>query len=97
SRLGHIRNESVKIYSEPGIEATAQTAGTEYTDAVYYIKKEAEENGQRYYLLSRNPSSTSGLLGWAKVEDLSTHSHKGINRNKKTFYIKGTGSAYTKA
>lgn len=32
-----------------------------------------------------------------KSQDLSTHTHVGVDKIKKTFYIKGTGKAYDKA
>ena len=97
SKLGHIRNANVKIYPEFGNESTAITAGTNYTNAVYYIKKEAALNGQKYYLLSKNPSSTSGVVGWAKAGDISVHQHLGMDRKAKNFVLKGVGSAYSKA
>ena len=97
SKLGHIRNTGVKIYPELGKETAAFTAGEKLTDAVYYIKKEAVLNSQKYYLLSNNPSNTSGVVGWTKASDLSTHTHQGVDMKTKTYYLKGTGSAYTKA
>ena len=97
SKLGHIRNDQVKIYPEIGNSSTAFVAGSDYTNAVYYIKEQAVMNDQRYYLLSKNPSSTSGVVGWVKESDLSTHDHKGLDRKAKTFYLKGTGSAFSKA
>lgn len=97
SRLGHIKSENVTIYATPGVTATALKAGSKYTNQVYYIKKQAYHAGSLYYLISRNPSATTGLVGWVRARDLSSHQHAGIDRNKKTFSIKGTGMAYTKA
>ncbi|PFP24263.1 mannosyl-glycoprotein endo-beta-N-acetylglucosamidase [Bacillus sp. AFS073361] len=97
SRLGHIRSGSVKIYRNIGEDSTSFTAGSIYTNAVYYIKKQAIVNGQTFYLLSKQPSSTSGIVGWAKATDLTTNPHIGIDHQAKTFYIKGTGSAFSKA
>ncbi|GIN85358.1 hypothetical protein J6TS2_17440 [Heyndrickxia sporothermodurans] len=97
SKLGHIRNTSVKIYKTVGNESTAFLAGNTYTNAVYYIKQQAVLGKQTYYLISTQPSSDKGVVGWVKAEDLSTHPHVGVDKNQKTFYIKGTGNAYSKA
>lgn len=97
SRLGHFRNGSVKIYGIIGNESSSFTAGSTYTNAVYYIKKQARISGQHYYLLSTEPSSERGVLGWVKASDLTTEAHLAIDKGAKTFYIKGTGSSYSKA
>ena len=97
SKLGHIRSSKVKIYPKFGNESTALTAGGKYTHAVYYIKKEAILNGQKYYLLSNNPSSAAGVVGWAKEGDITAQAHLVVDKKAKTYYLKGTGSAYTKA
>lgn len=97
SRLGHIRNSKVAIYKDIGNPSTALTAGNTYTHSVYYIKKQASVNNQLYYLISNTPSSNKGAVGWVKSQDLSTHMHTGVDKSKKTFTFKGTGSAYSKA
>ena len=97
SRLGHIRNGSVVIYKNIGDSTTSFTAGSTYTNAVYYIKKQVIVNGMTYYLLSTQPSSERGVVGWAKSTDLSTNSHTVVDQESKTFFITGTGSAYSKA
>ena len=97
SLLGHLRSSSVRIYEDYAQSAKYIEAGTTYTNAVYYIKKQASYNGAAYYLISQDPSSTSGLVGWVKASDMSTHTHAGVDRIAKTFYLKGTGSAFTKA
>ncbi|TWT03577.1 N-acetylmuramoyl-L-alanine amidase family protein [Planomicrobium sp. CPCC 101079] len=97
SKLGHIKSTAVKIYPDLANLSKSITAGTTYTHAVYYIKKEAVKNGVPYYLLSKNPSSTTGVVGWAKASDISAQTHVTVDKNAKTFYVKGTGSAYTKA
>ncbi|NLJ18770.1 N-acetylglucosaminidase [Globicatella sulfidifaciens] len=97
SRLGHIRNRNVKIYSSLGDNASFVTAGSTYTNAVYYIKSQSRVNGELYYLLSTSPSISRGVVGWAQASDLSTYSHVGVDKNAKTFYIKGSGKSYNKA
>ncbi|WP_100009958.1 GW dipeptide domain-containing protein [Lentibacillus sediminis] len=97
SKLGHIRSSNVDVYEDLHDLTSSFKAGTEYTNAVYYIKKQAKLNGTTYYLLSKQPSSTSGVVGWAEASDLSTHPHVGVDSKAKVFYFKGTGSAYSKA
>ncbi|GGB32172.1 hypothetical protein GCM10011409_06950 [Lentibacillus populi] len=96
SRLGHIRSTSVRIYDIPGSDVSF-AAGDKYTNAVYYIKKQADIDGTRYYLISEEPGSVNGVVGWVKATDLSTHEHLGLDKQDKTFYFSGKGSAYSKA
>ena len=97
SRLGHLKSESVRIYGYYGNQKDYVSAGAARTQQVYYIKKEARYTDGLYYLISQSPSSTRGVVGWVKATDLSTHSHVGMDRKAKTLYLKGNGSAYTKA
>lgn len=97
SRLGHIRSENGEIYVSVEDERSSKRAGEKYTNAVYYIKKQAYHNGQHWYLLSNNPSATSGIVGWMKEQDLSTHLHHGTTRANDSLTIIGTGKAYSKA
>ncbi|MCM3225282.1 GW dipeptide domain-containing protein [Terribacillus saccharophilus] len=97
SRLGHLRAKAVIYPDVNNLSVSIDAASEGYTNAVYYIKKQAKINGQLHYLISKEPSSTSGVVGWVKASDLSTHTHTTIDKNKKTFTIKGTGQAFTKA
>lgn len=96
SLLGHIRSSNVKVYKDQTLKEYF-TAGKEYINQVYYIKKQADIGGELYYLISDSPSSVNDVVGWAKAKDLSIHHHKGFDKNKKTFIFKGTGKTYTKA
>src|SRR5699024_3394876 len=95
SKLGHIRSSNVDIYETIG--GKSFKAGTKYTNAVYYIKRQTEFGSDIYYLLSTNPSATTGVVGWVKAKDLSTHDHKGVDKKSKTFYLNGNGKATSKA
>ncbi|WLV24155.1 N-acetylmuramoyl-L-alanine amidase [Aciduricibacillus chroicocephali] len=97
SRLGHIKNGSVKIYATPGVDKTALTAGTKYTNQVYYIKKQAYKDKTQYYLLTTRASASKGLVGWVRASDLTTHSHLGVDRESKEKKLLGKGVAYNKA
>src|SRR5699024_1599421 len=96
SRLGHIRNQNVNIYSKPTATKGTKVGATKI-NKVYYIKKQVKLGNQLYYLISTSPSATKNTLGWVKSQDMSTHAHKGVDKKNKTFYVKGTGKAYTKA
>ncbi|MFP7492542.1 glucosaminidase domain-containing protein [Terribacillus saccharophilus] len=97
SRLGHL-NAHAKIYDDITSLSTWKDAQeANLTNAVYYIKKQAIVNDTLYYLLSKQPSSTKNLVGWVKASDMDTHSHVTIDKDPKTFVVKGTNNAYTKA
>src|SRR5690606_13445858 len=72
-------------------------AGTANTGEVFYIKKQATYNNVLYYLISRNPSAVTGVIGWVKATDMSSAEHSTINSTKKVLYIKGSGNAYGNA
>ncbi len=93
NKLGHI-NRTATIYKELGKTETVST--NNLLHAVYYVKKQATYNGERYYELSRNWNGT-GVVGWAKASDLSVRDHVLINRDQFDMQVKGTGNAYTKA
>src|SRR5699024_967770 len=96
SRLGHIRNGNIMIYSNPA-NTKGKKAGVNATHKVYCIKKQAKLGNQLYYLISTSPSAAKNTLGWVKSQDMSTHVHKGVDKKSKQFVVKGTGKAYTKA
>jgi len=77
SLLGHIKSGKSYIYSD--LDNKVEKESSEgYKDAVYYIKKQATFNGEDYYFISENSSATSGVIGWMKASDLSTHVHKAV-------------------
>ncbi len=96
SRLGHIRSSEVTIYKDLSLTSSFK-AGSTYTHHVYYIKRQALINGDTYYLISKQPSSVRGTVGWVKSSDLTSYRHLVVDKEEKTFYVKGTGSAYSKA
>ncbi|MFS0561719.1 GW dipeptide domain-containing protein [Terribacillus sp. 179-K 1B1 HS] len=96
SRLGHLNADAV-ILKQPGMPLDAKKAKDGYTNAVYYIKKQAVVNDKTYYLISTKPSSVKGTLGWVDSRQMDTHPHTTYSHEKQTLYVKGTGKAYTKA
>src|SRR5690606_38141585 len=95
SRLGKIKHSKVKIMTVNNFNSTF-SAGTEYTNSVYYIKKQMKYNDNTYYLISENPSSTTGVIGWVNSKDITTYTHKHVDSNTKTLYLKGSGAAYNR-
>ncbi|TWT27698.1 N-acetylglucosaminidase [Planomicrobium sp. CPCC 101110] len=96
SLVGHINSTSVRIYTDYLKQSSYSEAGTANTNEVFYIKRKAAYNNATYYLISRNRSSTTGLVGWVKSTDIKTAAHESVDRVAKTYNIKGTGSAYLK-
>ncbi|MEK9197898.1 N-acetylglucosaminidase [Ureibacillus sp. FSL E2-3493] len=97
SKLGRILTTTAKIYPSLGNGDTAFAAGTKYTDKIFYIKKQATYNGTLYYLISTVASSTNGVIGWVKANDMWAQNHVAVDHNSKTFYLKGSGWAYAHA
>jgi N-acetylmuramoyl-L-alanine amidase CwlA len=96
SKLGHIRSRDVKIYSTPRDLSNYFTADSEYTNQVYYIKKQYRKGTDTYYLISRQPSFDEGTVGWVKSTDMQVYTHTTVDQKSKNFTIKGTGKAYSK-
>lgn len=97
SRLGHIKNGKSFIYTTPYDQKNKKLSNP-FTNNVYYIKKQASLNGELYYLLSHEPSTVKGVIGWMKASEISSHPHVGVDKEAKTFYVKGvTGAGYTRA
>lgn len=95
SKLGHVKNKNVRIYKT--INGESVVAGSRYIDAVYYIKEQALSKNETYYLISTQPSSTKGVVGWVNSKDISIHNHAGVDKKSKRLYVKGNGKATTKA
>ncbi|MFD1363700.1 GW dipeptide domain-containing protein [Lentibacillus salinarum] len=92
SRLGQINESNVNIYKTLGVPSSVVEAGSDHIDKVYFIKKQAKINDNLFYLISTEPSSEEGVVGWVNSEDLTTHSHKGVDNNTKAFYFKDKDS-----
>src|SRR5699024_2192202 len=48
-----------------------------------------------YYLISEDPKSN--IVGWVKSGDVESFDHKSVDKKSKTFYVKGSGNARSKA
>lgn len=93
SVLGHIRAGESYIYSSVQDIKNGESSN-KYKNKVYHIKKQATYNGQLFYLLSNQPSSLHGIIGWMKATDLSVHRHVEVDHDPKLFLVKGTGKAF---
>jgi internalin B len=96
SKLGHLDRDAT-IYMNPGVKEESLRAVNGYLNKVYYIKKQASLNGNTYYLISEQASSTRGVIGWVAASDMSVHTHVGVDTLRKELIIRGTGSSYSKA
>lgn len=96
SRLAKVRNSGVTIFKTIGNPGGAIQAGSAYTGSVYYIKRQAVLGSSTYYLLSNQPSSVKGIIGWVKSSDLISYSHTSVDHKAKTMFFNGEGSAYNK-
>src|SRR5699024_11181504 len=73
----------------------SKKAGSKYTDVTYYVKKQAIQGADIYYLISEDPKSN--IIGWVKSSDVESFVHKSVDKKSKTFYVKGNGNARSKA
>ncbi|MCC2250636.1 N-acetylglucosaminidase [Virgibacillus sp. AGTR] len=96
SRLGKFKDVDAKVYSAPGNELDYNYAGNELINKVYYIKESINLNGQLYYLISNQPSNSTGTIGWVRKNDLLSYTHEGLDSKEKTLYLKGKGIAYNR-
>src|SRR5690606_16233891 len=95
SKLGRILAKDAIIYKTIGDESSSFIAGENYTDKVFYIKKQANYNGELYYLISTTASYQNSEIGWVKAKDIWSQNHVAVDHKNKTFYLKGSGWAYT--
>lgn len=95
SKMGHIKGGKSVIYSTAS-NSNDKVPSEQYKNAVYYIKKEAKVGNDLYFLLSEEPSAKTGLVGWMKSIDVSSHNEVLIDEDAKQFLIKGTGEAYNR-
>lgn len=95
SKIAHL-NGNAKIYEDYLKLDNPINAAPEYENAVYYIKKQVNNQGEMYYLLSTKPSDSKGVIGWVLGEDLEFYPHYTTDNNTKTLYLNGEGKAYDK-
>src|SRR5699024_1643717 len=86
-------NGQVNIYESIGGES--KKAGSKYTDVTYYVKNQAVQDNEIYYLISEEPKAS--IVGWVKSDDVESFDHKSVDKKSKTFYVKGNGNARSKA
>lgn len=95
SRIGHIKSGASDIYITPKtMDGIVSSEG--YKHCAYYIKKEALYKDELYFLLSTHPSAIHGTIGWMNATDVATHEHVLIDRDLKSYRLKGTGAAYNR-
>lgn len=93
SRLGQIKLSASNIL-ENFMITDNKIPVIDYLDRVYFIKQRADYKEESYYLLSTQPSSRSGVIGWAKASDIHHYIHVHIDTDQKTLYFMGSGLAY---
>lgn len=93
SRVAQIKSGQYYIYAHP-TELENKKSTKKYMGRLFYIKKRVDLNGQIYYLLSDQKSTTKGLIGWVKAEHIKSYLHLEIDEDPKIFTFTGTGVAY---
>src|SRR5699024_3960454 len=93
SKLARINNGQVNIYESIGGES--KKAGSKNTDVTYYMKNQALQDNDIYYLIREDLNSN--MLAWIKSGHVESFDHKNVHKKSKTFYVKGNGNARSKA
>lgn len=93
SRMGHLRVKATSVYTDPRDHQDAVPA-KKYKHSSYYIKRQAVYYGDKYYLLSMEPSGIDGVIGWVKASEVNSRLHIVIDNDPKTYVLKGTGYGY---
>ncbi len=95
SKIGRVNEGNLPIYRTPK-DLTDFDNTKKMTGNTYYIKKQADLNEERFYLLSDEPSALNGTIGWMKATDVVTHDLVLIDEDLKTFKLVGEGLAYNR-
>src|SRR5690625_822945 len=92
--LGHIREESVKVYQDLNDLSVSEEAGSTYMNKVYYIENQAKIEDQLYYLISSEIDDESAEVGWVESEGVITQPFTTADEPEETLLISGSGEAY---
>lgn len=95
SKIGRIQNANTNVYGDIMQGTSLSKAGSRRTDKIFYIKKQAKFNNQLFYMISNRRSSTKGVVGWVKSEDIREQSHSVANEKNFNYYLDGTGWTYS--
>lgn len=93
SRVGRIREGESMIYETPK-DLSDYKSSKSIQGNSYFIKKQAMFNGERFYLLSNEPSYVKGIIGWMRATDVVSHELVFIDQDSKVFKLVGEGMAY---
>lgn len=66
SKLRHLKSKDSVIYSKLAENAESKKVGKKRTNAVYYIKEEAQVRRNTYYLISTDSSREKGFLAGSR-------------------------------
>ena len=90
------RHKKIESYILSYPNENKKTPTKNYQDRVYFVKKEARYQDEKYYLLSTERSSIEGVIGWMESKYLTIHNHILVDTDKKNYSLTGEGVAYSK-
>lgn len=93
SRMGRIKKEDSYIYESPE-DLSIYKSSKPYQNKTFYIKKAIIKDRERFYLLSNEPSSVDGTIGWISSKDVVTHNLMFIDKDPKQLTLNGKGIAF---
>lgn len=92
SKIARVQTGESFIYESPH-DLSHKSSSKSLRGRAYYIKKQGMLNGEKYYLMSKEPSAVTGVIGWMKAMDLVVHNLIQIDEDQKVFSIRGEGVA----
>lgn len=64
SLMAQIKSEKASIYKNAGDQKALTTAGTAYTNEIFYVRQKLVISGTTYYQITRGAKDTVAAIGW---------------------------------
>lgn len=96
SLMAQIKSEKASIYKKAGDQKALTTAGTAYTNEIFYVRQKLVISGTTYYQITRGAKDTVAAIGWVKASDLKTASFSYQKNDATALTLNGTGTGYTR-
>jgi mannosyl-glycoprotein endo-beta-N-acetylglucosaminidase len=96
SLMAKIKSEKAAIYKNAGDQKALTTAGTAYTNEIFYVRQKLVVSGTTYYQITRGAKDTVAAIGWVKASDLKTASFSYPKNEATALTLNGTGTGYTR-
>lgn len=93
SRVGKIIKKKVYVYKSPSESYDLKTE-RELMGNTYYIKRQLTTSREKFFLISKEPSASNGVIGWVNANHIESRGLVYIDQDIKNFELIGKGMAY---